>query len=249
MYKQLLAVTFSALILTACGGSDSGGGTTTGGTPSGGPTTTGTTVTGVSGDFGDAGSQDNAIRGVYNLCPAGTNSFSTFAEVGGNWCVPGCPAVFENDDNDEYGSFPTENGQSRYTCFITDNAPGSQVEIFFSAAVNGCPAPVGCPEGTFPPVYISAAANVDDLAGTYNCADWSFDVDAQDWGNALTTPAPFTLTLNTDQSANISGTDTSWSFANGLLTLEGNRVFNNVAVGSTGFTEYHSNTYITRCKQ
>ena len=160
--------------------------------------------------------------------------------------MPGCPDEFENDDGDGFGSVLSDNGNDRFTCFITDNAPGSQVEIFFSAPINGCPAPEGCPNGSFPPVFITAQAG-DELAGTYNCADWLFDVDTQDWGTALATPAPFPLTLNVDRTANINGTATTWSFANGVLTLEGNRTFTNVAVGNGSFTEYRSNTSITRC--
>lgn len=259
MYKQLLAITFSALILTACGGSDSSS-TNTGNTNSNnngsntgsnnnGESNTGPVVTGESGNFGDAGTSANSVPGTYTLCPANTQSFSIFAEVNGNFCVPGCPAGAENPDNDEFGSVLADNGVSRYSCFITTNAPGSQIQLnSFSAPISGCPAPNGCPEGSFPRVYITATAGADNLAGTYTCADWSFDVNAQDWGDALATPAPFTLTLNADQSANINGADTTWTFANGVLTLEGNRTFTNVAVGNGSFTEYRSNTYITRCK-
>jgi len=262
VYKKLLAISLTAFIVTACGGSDSGsstpggntggnnGGNTggnnggnTGGNNGGG---TGTVITGESGNFGDAGLQSNAVQGTYTLCPANVQSFSIFGQDNsGNWCVPGCPANAEDDDGDGFGSFLAANNVDRYACLVTPNAPGSQVQLYFSAPVNGCPAPAGCPSGSFPPVYISATAG-DELAGNYQCTDWLFDVNSQDW-SAQTSPAPFPLTLNVDRSANINGNDTTWSFSSGALILENNRTFRNVAVGNGSFTDYVSNVAITRC--
>lgn len=263
MYKKLLAITLSAFILTACGGSDSSStnsgsnndnsgnnnGDSNNGTDGDG-TVDGPVPTGVSGNFGDAGNQGNAIQGVFTLCPANTESFSIFAELSpGNYCVPGCPDEFENDDGDAFGSVLTDRGD-RLACLITSATPGSQIQLpSFSAPINGCDgATGGCPTGSFPPVYITDQAG-DNLAGTYTCETWLFDEPTQDWGEPLTNPAPFSLTLNADRSANINGTSTTWTFAGGVLTLEGTRTFNNVAVGNGSFTEYFSNTYITRCIQ
>ncbi len=261
MYKKLLIIAFSSFLVTACGGgsgssgTSSGGGTNGGGTSGGGTSGGGTDgggdsgpiITGEAGDFGDKGSSENAIKGTYNLCAANVVSFSIFGQNNdGSWCVPKCPASgVENDDGDDFGSFLAENNVDRYACFISPNAPGSQVELFFSAPVDGCEPPNGCAPGSFPAVFVSASAG-DNLAGTYQCATWEFDVNSQDWSQQ-TSPAPFSLTLNVDRSATIGGTATTWSFENGNLTLEGNRTFSNVAVGNGSFTEYFSNTFITRC--
>ena len=260
MYKKLLFISFSALMVAACGGSSgsssssgtnggnsnggTNGGTDGGGTDGGG----GPIITGEAGDFADKGSSENAIKGTYNLCAADVVSFSIFGQnTDGSWCVPKCPASgVENSDGDEFGSFLAENNVDRYSCFITPDAPGSQVELFFSAPADGCAPPAGCAPGTFPAVFVSGNAG-DNLAGNYQCATWEFDVRSQDWSQQ-SSPAPFSLTLNVDRSANIAGSATTWSFANGVLSLEGNRTFNNVSVGNGSFTEYLSNTYITRCK-
>ncbi|MEM7256211.1 MAG: hypothetical protein AAF404_02360 [Pseudomonadota bacterium] len=246
MISRILVITTFAASLAACGGGGGSSSSSSGGNNNSGGS--GSELSGVAGDFGDTADSSNSIRGTYTLCPANTLSFSTFTEVNGNWCVPGCPDTgVENDDGDEYGSFLAENNVDRYTCLITDNAPGSQVEIFFAAPINGCDAASGgCPAGSFPAVFISATAG-DELANEYRCADWSFDVDTQAW-TELSSPAPFSLTLNVDRSATIGGTSTSWTFVDGSLMLEGSRTFNNVAVGNGSFTEYTSNIYITRCK-
>lgn len=251
LISRILLVAAVASSLTACGGS--GGSTTASGGSSGGSSDNangsgGSELAGEAGDFGDSADASNSIRGTYTLCPANILSFSTFTEVNGNWCVPGCPdAGVENDDGDDFGSFLAENNIDRYTCLITSNAPGSQVQIFFAAPINGCDAASGgCPVGSFPPVFISATAG-NELANEYRCADWRFDVDTQAWSE-LTSPAPFSLTLNADRSATIGNTSTTWSFADGALMLEGNQTFDNVAVGTGSFTVYTSNIYITRCQ-
>lgn len=263
MLNKILKISITTVVATflviGCGSSsnDGGGGNGTGtdngngnnGNNNGNGNVAGPVITGQSGDFGDKGSADNSVRGTYSVCPANVVSFFSFGENGDNWCVPGCTASangFLNDDGDEWGSYLGDSGD-RYTCFITPNPPGSQVQIYFSAAVDGCPAPNGCAPNTFPPVFVTANAG-DEMAGSYSCSDWRFDVDTQDWSEQ-SSPAPISLTLNAgDGSATINGTPTTWSFANGVLRLEGNRTFNNVAVGSGSFTEYHSNVYITRCK-
>jgi len=256
IFKNSLIAVVTSLLIAGCGGSDSPRNSGTGNEPGSGsgPGTgnpgTGVTIEGEAGDFGDSATAANSTPGVYTVCPADVESFSSFGQNGSNWCVPKCPtgaSGFENSDGDDWGSYLSGQGDSRYTCFITPNSPGDQVQIYFSAPIDGCPAPVGCPSGSFPAVFVSESASNDQLAGNYQCADWDFDVDTQAW-TQQTSPAPLSLTLGVDGSATVGGVTTSWSFTNGVLSLEGNRIFNNVAVGSGSFTEYFSNTYITRCK-
>ena len=258
MYKKILAITFTAFLVTACGSSsddDSPSGTVT-------PTDTGTDTTDTGGEapppvggetgeflFGDSANEANGIDGTFPLCPSNINgSFSSFAQdPAGNFCVPGCPdgVAIENADGDDFATFPDENG-NLLTCTVIAAAPGAPVNIELFAPIDGCPAPLGCPPGTFPRVFISANAG-SELAGSYTCTPWLFDQVTQVWGQEAS-PAAFTLSLSTDFSAVISGTPTTWSFSSGVLTLEGNMTFNNVAVGPGSFSSYLSNTALTRCE-
>lgn len=252
MYKKLLIIAFSSFLVTACGGSSSSSGTSSDGgtTGDGGGGTDGdggTVVGGQSGSFGDSADSANGIAGTFTVCPdSATGSFSSFTQDGGNWCVKRCPAgvAIENDDGDVWGRY--NDGGDLLVCRDENVNPGSQIAIDIYAPINGCP-DGGCPTNSFPQVFVSAAAGAE-LAGTYTCTAWLFDQATQFW-NSQSSPAPYSLTLNADasNSATVAGTATTWSFANGVLTLEGNRTLTNVAVGSTSFTSYDSNTAITRC--
>lgn len=271
VYKKIIAISLAAFLITACGGSSdddspdgtgtgTGTGTTAGGTPDGGTTGGGTPdggatgggattepVGGQSGTFGDSAIAGNATPGLFPVCPATiTGSFSAFAEDGnGGFCVPGCPdgITVDNADGDEFGTFIE--GGNMLTCAITAAAPGTAISIPFSAPINGCPEG-GCPPGSFPTVLITANAG-SELANTYECTPWLFNQVTQIWGQD-TSPAPFALTLNTDFTAEIDGTPSTWSFTTGVLTIEGNMTFNNVAVGAGSFSSYLSNTALIRCQ-
>ena len=256
MYKKLLVIAFSSFLVTACGGGGSssssgtnGGGTNNGGNNGGGTDGGGGTVVGgQSGSFGDSADAANGIAGTFNVCPdSAPGSFSSFTQDGGgNWCVKRCPAgvAIENDDGDPWGRY--NDGGDLLVCRDENVNPGSQIAIDIFAPINGCP-DGGCPTNSFPQVYGSAAAGAE-LAGTYTCTAWLFDQVTQVWGTQ-SSPAPFSVTLNADasNSATVDGTPTTWSFANGVLTLEGSRTLTNVAVGSSSFTSYDSNTALTRC--
>ena len=259
MLKKLITISMAAFILTACGGSsDDDNGPVTGGTDTGtdtgtdgdGPTAPPAPVGGETGAslFGDTAAEGVGIDPSFPLCPANiTGSFSGFAQdPAGNFCRPGCPAIAEDDDGDGFGSFPNPDGSGQFACIITAAAPGTLVTNPFSAPIDGCPAPNGCPGGSFPRVRITPNAG-SELAGSYTCTAWLFDEVTQVWGEEAS-PAPFALTLNTDFSAEISGTPTTWSFSSGVLTLEGNTTFNNVAFGGGSFSSYRSNTSLTRCR-
>lgn len=250
--KPILAISFCALFLTACGGGGSstgtttgGGGTTGGGTGGGTTGGTNTNVGGQSGSFGDTAAAENGIDGTYAICPANVaGSFSSFTQNGSSWCVKKCPdnTTIENADGDEWATYM--DGADRLTCRVTTAASGSLIEVAISAPIDGCPTG-GCPTNSFPRVYLTASAGAE-MAGNYTCVAWIFDQNAQVW-EEQTSPAPFSVNLNADSSATIGGVSTTWSFANGALVLEGNRTLNNVAVGSGSFTSYDSNTALTRC--
>ncbi len=258
MYKKFIAISLTAIILTACGGGgsdDNSGGTVdvggtggdTGGNDGGGATPT-EPVGGQSGSFGDSAVASNSTPGLFPVCPANiSGGFSAFTQdANGNFCAPACPTdrIIDNADGDLFGTFVE--GDIMLTCNITSAGPGTPIVISpFSAPIDGCP-DGGCPPGSFPEVLITANAG-SELAGTYNCTPWLFDQVTQIWGQD-SSPAPFALTLNTDFSAVISGTPTTWSFNTGVLTLEGNMTFNNVAVGGGSFSSYLSNTALIRCE-
>ena len=241
---------------TATGGGTTGGAATTGGTTGtvgggatdGGAATGGGTDTSIGGQagtvFGDSAAA-NGINGTFEVCPANiTGGFSSIVANGNSFCTPACSDDIDvlNLDNDEFGSFTDANG-NLLTCTITAAAPGTPIQIPFSSPINGCPVG-GCPIGTFPPVFVSASAGTE-LVGTYTCEGALFDVPTQLWSPSA--PAPFTVTLNADNSATVGGTSTTWTFANGVLILEGNLTLANVAVGTGAFTSYNSSTSLTRC--
>lgn len=230
------------------GGTAPTGGTTGGGTTDGGAATGGGTDTALGGQagtvFGDSAAT-NGINGTFLVCPASiTGGFSSIVANGNSFCTPACSDNIDilNLDNDEFGSF-TDGSGNQLTCTITAAAPGTPIQIPFSSPINGCPVG-GCPTGTFPPVFVSGSAGAE-LVGTYTCEGALFDVPTQLW--SASAPTPFSVTLNADNSATIGGTATTWSFANGVLILEGNLTLANVAVGNGAFTSYNSSTSLTRC--
>jgi len=252
--KKLLAISLTAFIVTACGGGSSGnsGATNTGNTNTGTDNGGGTpepvdtsNAGGQVGSFGDSADASNGIDAMLPVCPATvTSSFTGFALDGTSWCVWQCPdSNFINDDNDEYG-FIEATGE---TCRVSAQAAGSLVTAPLFAAIDGCPAG-GC-QDDFPRVFVSANASAAELAGTYTCQTFIFDVDraVQRWF-PQTSPAAFDLTLGADSSATFGGNSTTFTFADGTLTLAGSLTLNNVAVGGTSFTSYNSNTSIVRCE-
>jgi len=261
MIKKLLTITISAFILTACGGSsddDSGGGGTTtggGGTTTGGGTTAGggdTTPAGPIGGqsgtafaFGDTADAATGMEAVSPVCSAAiTTSFTGFALDGATWCVWACPDNAVNDDGDEYG-FISGTGE---TCRDTSQPQGALVVSPISAAINGCP-DGGCTDGSvedFPRIFVTASAGPAELAGSYQCSTWDFDGTTDVWSE-LASPAPFSLTLSEDFTATFNGAATTWSFSEGVLTLEGTATLSNVAVGSGSFSSYNSPTSLVRC--
>ena len=262
MYKQILAILLTVFIVTACGGSsddDSGGVDSTGGGTDGGADG-GTDadaepipVGGQTGTiFGDSASEANGIGGTFAVCPSDINgSFSSFAEDppgSGNFCIPACSDdvdIIDDGTTDDFASFADDDG-NLLTCNTTQAAPGVPITIDFFAPIEGCPEPNGCPPGSFPRVFISENAG-SELAGSYTCTPWLFDQVTQLWGED-TSPAPFALTLDTGNTAELDGTPGTFSFASGVLTIEGLMTFNNVAVGAGSFSSYQSNTALIRCE-
>ena len=246
MIKNLLAITLSAFIVTACGGSSSstpatdnngdggdGGNNNGGGDP--------VVVGGQQGLFGDSAAEANGIDATYKICPAGTDpNFSILAQASdSSWCIIPCPSdeVVGNPDGDLWGFY-----RDSRVCRITDLGPGSSIDIPLTSPINGCPTG-GC--GPHPRVYISQNAG-PELQGSYTCTTSLFDEQAQTWSE-LASPAPFALALRAD-GANIAGTETSWSFNNGVITLDNVRTFINVAVGSESFTSYEGHVQVLRCQ-
>lgn len=246
MIKNLLAISLSAFIVTACGGSSSsgtpstgnnGGGDNNGGGGGGEPVVVG----GQQGDFGDSAAESNGIDATFKICPAGTDpNFSILAQASdSSWCVIPCPSdeAVGNPDGDLWGFY-----RDSRVCRITDLSPGSEIEIPLTSPIDGC-LEGGC--GPHPRVYISQDAGTE-LPGSYTCTTWLFDELTQVWSE-LSSPAPFALELRAD-GANISGTETSWSFNSGVLTLDNVRTFINVAVGGESFTSYEAHVQVLRCK-
>jgi len=202
---------------------------------------------GTAGQFGDTADAASGIEAVSPVCSAAvTTSFTGFALDGATWCVWPCPADADvvNDDGDEYG-FISGTGE---TCRATTQPQGALVVSPISAAINGCP-DGGCTDGSvtdFPRIFVTPNASSAELAGSYECTTWDFDGTTDIW-SALTSPAPFSLTLAEDFTATFDGAATTWSFSNGVLTLEGTATLTNVAVGSGSFSSYNSPTSLIRC--
>lgn len=233
MIKPILAISFCALFVTACGGSSNststgtsnGGGTTTGGGTTGGGTTT---PSGPAPSFGDTAAS-SGLTATTTVCPASvTSSFTGWAKSNGNWCAYKCPAGFENDDGDDWGFFTS----NQNACRVTSAAAGATIT-----------ADIFTPDGER--IYISDNADPSN-GGTYSCADWEYNEISRVW-EQISSPAPFTLTLSANNSGNDAGTATTWSFSAGTLSLETGRTMTNVAVGNNAFSSWKSNTALTRC--
>ncbi|OED39960.1 hypothetical protein AB833_13160 [Chromatiales bacterium (ex Bugula neritina AB1)] len=247
MIKSLLAITIVAFTLAGCGGSSSSpsDGTNSGNNgDGGGGDGGGTTIGGQTGTFGD--SATSGLDATTTVCPASvTSSFTGWARLSDNtYCAWKCPDGDINDDGDDFG-FIQATGQ---TCRDTTAAIGAQITSAIFSPINGCPTSADC-SPNFSRVFITAGTNValaNDTA--YTCTPRLFNETNRRWqdDSALT---GFSLTLNNDgsNSAVIDGNNTTWSFADGVLTLEGQRVLNNVAVGSGSFSSWNSNTSLIRC--
>ncbi len=255
MIKPILTLSFCALFLTACGGSDSpssnNGGTGTGGDGTGGTDTGGSgggtdpVFAGETGDFADTANAVGGLDASTTVCPASvTESFTGWAQNGGSWCVFKCPTTsdYANADGDDWGYSTV----TQFTCRDTNAAAGSAITAQIFSPINGC-ADANCGiSPPFPRVYISGTANLAN-ANAYNCQAWEFDGGTKEWSQSAS-PAAFTLTLSEGGPGNDNGTATTWSFNAGVLTLETGRVMNNISAGASSFSSWNSNTSLTRCK-
>lgn len=247
--KPVLSIIFCALIAAGCssgddnnsggttggttGGGTTGGGTTGGttggggGTTGGGTTGGGTTGGGPIPSFGDSAQASNGLPATTTVCPTSvTASFTGWALSGGNWCAYKCPAGFENDDNDDWG-FITSNQNA---CRATTAAAGATIT-----------ATIFTPDSER--IYVSDTANPSS-GSPYSCASWQYNETTRIWENL---GSQFSLTLSADNTAVDAGTSTTWSFSNGVITLESGRVLTNVAVGNNAFSSWQSNTALIRC--